>query len=242
MQGDGFFDADVSKTYDRDHGDQPPEQIAKTVDLLSELAGDGPILEFAIGTGRIALPLAARGHLVKGIEMSNAMVSELRKKETGLPLDIAIGDMTTTRVDGTFALVYLIFNTIDNLTMQEAQIACFENAARHLTPGGRFLIETQVPLIQKVPFGQTRHAFACDADHFGVDDIDIVTQNYTSNHVWMDGDTHTYFSLPLRYAWPSEMDLMARIAGIEFENRWGDWDKTPFTRRSTSHISVWRKP
>ncbi len=242
MPDDGYFDEAVAKSYDRNHGADHIDLIPKTVARLRQLAGDGPVLEFAIGTGRIALPLAETGCIVKGIELSRAMVAELRKKETGSPMEIEIGDMTTVQMEGKFSLVYLVFNTIDNLTSQEAQVACFENAARHLLPGGRFLIETQVPPIQKIPFGETRLAFACSTDHMGIDDFDIVSQRYTSNHVRMEYGEYRHFSVPFRYAWPCEMDLMARLAGLELEHRWGDWDQGAFTHLSTSHISVWRKP
>lgn len=242
MNDDGYFDEAVAKTYDQQHGGTDPITIERIVGRLKELAGSGDVLEFAIGTGRIALPLSANGCKVKGIELSNAMVAELRKKETGDPIKVEIGDMVSTQVPGDFSLVYLVFNTIDNLVTQEAQTACFANAARHLTPGGRFLVETQVPPVQQIPFGQSKLAFACDEEHFGVDDFDLASQTYTSNHVWMNGDQHEFLSIPFRYAWPSEMDLMAKLAGLELEYRWADWEQTPFSHLSRAHISVWRKP
>lgn len=235
-----YFGSDVAASYDALHSAQDNGEVDKTVTVLSELAGTGAILEFAIGTGRVALPLAARGHGVSGIELSESMVAQLRKKETQTPLDIAIGDMTTTRMSGTFSLVVLVFNTIDNLTTQEAQIACFQNAAAHLAPGGRFVIETLLPPLQKIPFGETMRAFACDSTHLGIDTFDVTTQNYSSTHVWLDGDTQKFLRVPFRYAWPAEMDLMARLAGMEREHRWADWDKSPLTNQSTSHVSVWR--
>ncbi|WP_417578687.1 class I SAM-dependent DNA methyltransferase [Pelagibacterium sp.] len=241
MTNDGYFPQSVARTYDADHGGTDPGLIQQTVEVLYDLAQGKPALEFAIGTGRIALPLSERGCRVAGIELSQAMVAELRKKETGNPIEVAIGDMTQTRVEAEFSLVFLVFNTIDNLTTQEAQTACFRNAAEHLSRGGRFLIETQVPPIQKLPFGQTMSAFACSPGHMGIDDIDIVTQRYTSNHVWMGGDQTTSLTIPFRYVWPSELDLMAKLAGLELEHRWSDWDKSPFDRFSKSHISVWRK-
>jgi ubiquinone/menaquinone biosynthesis C-methylase UbiE len=160
MQGDGYFDESVAATYDDHHGNADTEAIARTVDVLSELAGNGTALEFAIGTGRIALPLSERC-AVKGIELSRAMVAQLRRKETRTPIEVAIGDMTSARVEGEFSLVYLVFNTIDNLVTQQAQIACFRNAAEHLERGGRFLVETHVPPLQKLPFGETLMAFDC---------------------------------------------------------------------------------
>lgn len=241
MTEDGYFDEAVAKVYEARHGGNDPALIERIVDRLAELAGTGDVLEFAIGTGRIALPLSARRHCVKGIELSKAMVAELRKKETGTPLDVVIGDITSTQVPGTFSLVYLVFNTIDNLVTQEAQIACFQNAARHLAPRGRFLIETRVPPIQQLPFGQTQLAFACDRDHVGVDEFDVATQTYTSTHVWMSGDQHEFVSIPFRYVWPSELELMAKLAGLELEHRWANWEKAPFTHSCRNHISVWRK-
>ncbi len=241
MHDDGYFDEQVARTYDRDHGGTDPAEIRQTVTCLTDLAGGGPILEFAIGTGRIALPLVDHGAQVKGIELSSAMVRRLREKETKPPIEVAIGDMTTTRIEGAFSLVILVFNTIDNLTTQDAQIACFQNAARHLAPGGRFVIETLVPPLQKLPFGETKLAFANSATHFGIDDFDVATQCYSSNHVWMTDASHTHTSIPFRYAWPSEFDLMAKIAGLKPEFRWSNWDRAPFDRFSTKHISVWRK-
>ncbi|WP_171209769.1 MULTISPECIES: bifunctional 2-polyprenyl-6-hydroxyphenol methylase/3-demethylubiquinol 3-O-methyltransferase UbiG [unclassified Ruegeria] len=241
MDTDGYFDEETARSYDQDHGSNDPSLIRATTDCLIELAGKGDILEFATGTGRIALPLADMGANVKGIELSRAMVQRLREKETGKPLDITIGDITSARVEGAFSLVFLVFNTIDNLTTQEAQIACFENASRHLSKGGRFLIETQVPPLQKLPFGEMKLAFANTNRHFGIDEFDIATQNYTSHHVWMTDLVHKHKSIPFRYAWPSELDLMARIAGLRLEFRWSDWNRSPYDRLSTKHISVWKK-
>ncbi|MGL4235952.1 class I SAM-dependent DNA methyltransferase [Tabrizicola sp.] len=242
MQDDGFFDESVARTYDRDHGSTDPALVELTVDALCDLADGGPALEFAIGTGRIALPLADRGVTVKGIELSKAMVAELRKKPNGALVDVTIGDMTTTRVEGPFSLVFLVFNSIDNLTSQEAQTACFINAAAHLNPGGRFVIETLIPPLQKLPFGETRRAFACSDDHWGTDVFDVATQQYSSNHIWVKGGSHARLSIPFRYTWPAELDLMARIAGLELEFRWSDWRRSPFTSLSEKHVSVWRKP
>ena len=240
MATDNHFDTDIARTYDADHAEKAAGDIARTVDVLLALADGGAALEFAIGTGRIALPLAARGCPVSGIELSAAMVNELRKKETGAPMTIAIGDMTTEHVPGRFSLVYLVFNTIDNLVTQDLQVACFANAARHLAPGGRFVIETLVPPIQKLPFGERLRAFASGPDHMGTDEFDVVTQNYTSHHILPNRATARQVSVPFRYAWPAELDLMAKMAGMTLENRWSDWDKSPFTNLSTSHISVWR--
>ena len=241
MNSDGYFDEEVANSYDNDHGGNDQALIDQTVDFLIDLSQQGEILEFAIGTGRIALPLTSKGARVKGIELSGAMVRKLREKETGSPIAVEIGDMTSTRVAGQFSLVFLVFNTIDNLTTQDAQIACFKNASDHLGPGGRFLVETLVPPIQRLPFGETRLAFASSSDHIGIDEFDIATQTYSSNHVWMENDEHKYQSIPFRYAWPAELDLMARMAGLQLEFRWSDWDRSPFDRMSKKHISVWRK-
>lgn len=241
MTEDGYFDDTVARTYDQDTGGDLTlaGQIAATLHALS---GGGTALEFAIGTGRIALPLIRLGTPVTGIELSRAMVSELRKKPGGPLVTVAIGDMTTTRIAGQFSLVYLVFNTIDNLTTQDAQVACFQNAAAHLAPGGRFVIETQVPPLQKIPFGETTHAFACNPGHWGIDSFDLVTQTYTSNHIWFTDGPPRHLTIPFRYAWPAELDLMARLAGLTAEFRWSDWTRTPFTGSSAKHISIWRKP
>lgn len=241
MHDDGYFTADVAKTYDRDHGNTDAVTIGHTIDTICDLAGGGAILEFAIGTGRLALPLVDRGHTVKGIELSKAMVAELRKKENNRAIDVVIGDMTSVHVDGDFSLVVLAFNTIDNLVSQQDQTECFKNAAAHLDPGGRFIVETLVPPIQRIPFGETMRAYDCSDAHWGVDIFDIVTQRYTSNHIWTGDDAPTQLSIPFRYVWPSELDLMANMAGLEFEHRWQDWQRTPFTNTSKSHVSVWRK-
>ena len=199
------------------------------------------MLEFAIGTGRIALPLADRGLQVSGIELSQAMVDEMRKKPGGADIPVKIGDMTTTRMNGEVSLVVLVFNTIDNLTTQEAQIACFANAAAHLKAGGQFVIETLIPPLQDLPFGETKRAFAAEADHIGTDVFDVVTQSYVSHHAWPSSDGVKQLAVPFRYAWPAEMDLMARLAGMSLVHRWGDWDKSPMTRYSRKHVSVWCK-
>jgi len=238
---DGVFDANVAATYDADHGGTDPVLVAATVDVLADLADGGAALEFAVGTGRIALPLAAKGVPVSGIELSAAMVAEMRKKTGGADIPVVIGDMCEVRSEGTFTLVFLVFNTIDNLTTQEAQVACFQNAAAHLEPGGRFVIETQLPPLQRLPFGETRLPFAHDPDHWGVDEFDITTQAYSSHHLWIKDGKTQHLSVPFRYAWPSEMDLMARLAGMTLEHRWADWDRGLFSKDSTKHVSVWRK-
>ena len=241
MGGDTIFDADIAATYDTDHGRTDPAVIAATVGTLSQLAAEGPALEFAIGTGRIALPLRATGVPVSGIEISQAMVDQMRAKPDGNAIDVFIGDMCTAQVPGAFSLVFLVFNTIDNLTSQSAQLACFENAARHLAPGGRFVIETQVPPLTRLSPGETRLAFARSDRHWGIDEFDLTTQSYTSHHLWMTENGSKRLSVPFRYVWPSELDLMARIAGMRLEHRWADWSQRSFTAEAGFHVSVWRK-
>jgi hypothetical protein len=240
---ENHFDGWVARHYDTtvaDHFD--PAVLGPAVDVLAELAGDGRALEFAIGTGRVALPLRARDVDVRGIELSEAMVEQLRAKPGGGALEVTIGDMATTRVDDTFTLVYLVFNTINNLLTQEAQVACFENAAAHLGPGGCFVVEVGVPALQRLPPGETVRAFDVSADHLGFDEYELATQ-WSASHHWyrVDGRWHE-FSMPFRYVWPSELDLMARIAGMRLRDRWSDWDRSPFTSTSRKHVSVWEKP
>ena len=241
MTQDGYFDEAVAETYDARH-QTDPATIEATVRLLAELCENGPALEFAIGTGRIALPLQEKGVTVSGIELSSAMAQKLKGKPGAASIDVTVGDMVTTRLEGDFSLVYLVFNTIDNLISQNAQIACFENAANHLRPGGRFLIETLVPPLQKLPVGQNQLAFSRSDGHWGIDEFDVATQHYTSHHSWFNGGSCERISVPFRYAWPAELDLMARIAGLKLESRWADWNKSPFDAQSDAHISVWRKP
>lgn len=242
MQGDGHFGEGVAATYDEDVAGSGHAITDSTVDLLFELANGGRALELAIGTGRIALPLAQRGVVVAGIELSRAMVARLRAKPGGAGIEVAIGDMTTTLVQGRFALVYLVFNTINNLTTQDAQTACFANAAAHLQPGGRFLVEVGVPPLQRLARGETRLAFALSDTHWGVDEFDTATQLFTSHHMTLHGGRWDQVAIPFRYAWPAELDLMARLAGLALEARWGGWRREPFTGLSESHVSVWRKP
>jgi SAM-dependent methyltransferase len=240
---EGFFGERVAASYDEDGtGMFAPEVVDPAVGQLAELAGDGAALELGIGTGRIALPLAARGVRVAGIDSSEPMVARLRAKPGGEALEVAIGDFATTRVPGVFSLVYLVFNTIFNLVTQDAQVACFANAAAHLAPGGRFVVETMVPDLQNLPVGQTIIPFRAGPDGISFDVYDVVTQRFSSQHyVFQDGRV-SVFPVEFRYAWPSELDLMARLAGMIFEHRWDGWGRAPFTRLSRSHVSVWRKP
>lgn len=242
MHEDGHFGARAAATYDQDLAGSERANVGPAVELLRELAQGGRALEFAIGTGRIALPLAQRGVPVAGIELSRAMIERLRAKEGGAAIEVAIGDMTSTRVPGRFALIYLVFNTINNLTTQEAQVACFANAAGHLQPGGRFLVEVGVPSLQRLAKGETRRAFALSDTHWGIDEFDIATQRFSSHHMTLRDGRWEAVSVPFRYAWPAEQDLMARLAGLGLEARWSGWGREPFTGASESHVSVWRKP
>ncbi len=214
------------------------------VDFLAALASGGAALEFGVGTGRLALPLRGRGIEVHGIDLSAAMLEELARQPGADGVDVTLGDIATTSVTGgadSFALVYLVRNTIMNLTTQDAQVACFANAAWHLRPGGKFVIEVMVPELRRLPPGTTVRAFATGPDHFGFEEYDVATQNSVSFHVWeRDGRIET-FSAPFRHVWPAELDLMARLAGLELRERWADWDRSPFTSESRSHISVWEK-
>jgi SAM-dependent methyltransferase len=239
---DGIFDERVAATYDDDGPMFAPDAIDPAVDLLVRLADGGPALEFAIGTGRIGLPLAARGVPVHGIDLSNAMVERLRAKRGGRDIPVTIGDIASTRIAGSFSLVYLVYNTIMNLTTQEAQVACFHNAAAHLRPGGRFLIEVGIPDLRRLPPGETTRVFEASEDSWGFDEYDVANQRLTSHHLDIVGGGLERFSTPARYAWPAEYDLMARLAGMTLFDRWGGWREEPFTDDSRIHVSVWQKP
>lgn len=219
------------------------EALGPTLDLLVDLAGGGRVLEFAIGTGRIGVPLMRRGLDVVGIELSSPMVEQLRRKATAEQLPVEIGDMATAQVQGRFSLVVLVFNTIGNLCTQDEQVDCFANAARHLVPGGRFLVEVGVPPLRFLPPGQSSVPFDVSVDHVGFDTIDVVTQRAVSHHYDLfDDGGYRYSPHNYRYVWPSELDLMARMAGMALEHRWDGWDRAPFTADSQRHISVWRVP
>ncbi|TWH73591.1 class I SAM-dependent DNA methyltransferase [Modestobacter roseus] len=233
-----FFDERVAATYD-DDGMSAPEVVDPAVDLLAELADGGPALELAVGTGRIALPLAARGVPVSGIDTSAPMLARLRAKPGADAVRATEGDMTTARVPGTFSLVYLVFNTIMNVTSQDGQVAVFGNAAAHLGPGGRFVVEVMVPALQRLPPGETVRAFTLTDEHLGFDEYDVVTQRLVSHHHRVGEGV---LRVPFRYVWPAELDLMARLAGMELEHRWAGWDRAPFTAASTAHVSVYRRP
>ncbi|KGN31903.1 methyltransferase [Knoellia sinensis KCTC 19936] len=242
MTSSDLWDAEAAERYDDSSAWMfTPEVLDPTVDFLADLAGDGPALELAIGTGRVAIPLAQRGVPVTGIELSQPMIDQLHGKQPDLP--VVVGDMATTTVDGEFALVYLVFNTIGNLRTQAEQVECFRNAARHLAPGGRFVIELWIPGIRRFPPGQSAVPFHVGEHHVGFDTYDMSTQQGTSHHYRRHDDgTATYAASNFRYIWPAECDLMAQLAGLEFERRIADWHGTPFTSDSESHVSVWRKP
>jgi SAM-dependent methyltransferase len=237
------FGPDVASRYDEDSAAMfAPETLEPAVERLAALAGDRPALELAIGTGRVALPLAARGVAVTGIELSEAMVAQLRAKPGGDAIPVAIGDMATTRVDGSFGLVYLVFNTLVNLTSQDAQVACFENAAAHLEPGGCFVVEVGIPQLRRLPPGERGNVIGIEDGYWGIDEFDVVGQRLVSHHfIATDGGIRRK-SLPFRYVWPSELDLMARLAGLRLRERSADWHGAPLAEDSRSHVSVWEKP
>jgi SAM-dependent methyltransferase len=216
--------------------------VEPAVDFLAGLAGDGAALELGVGTGRIALPLSRRGVRVHGIDLSAAMVERLRAKPGGDAVAVTIGDFATTRVEGSFSLAYLVFNTIKNLTTQDEQVACFENVAAHLEPGGCFVVEVNLPALQRLPPGETIRAFELGPTKVGFDEYDVATQRLVSHHYSLvDGELDLH-SVPFRYVWPAELDLMARLAGMRLRERWGGWTREPFTSESAKHVSVWEKP
>jgi SAM-dependent methyltransferase len=236
------FGEGVAQRYDESSADMfDPDVVGPVVDFLAQLAGDGAALELGVGTGRIALPLSERGVRVHGIDLSEAMVAQLREKPGGERIEVAIGDFATTRVDGTFSLAYLVFNTINNLTSQDAQVACFENVSAHLEPGGCFVIEVGVPGLRTLPPGKAHQVFAFGPDHIGVDEYDPANQGLVSHHLFPAADRWELRSIPFRYVWPAELDLMARLAGMRVRERWSGWKREPFTSDSTKHISVWEK-
>ena len=242
MHDDGYFDERIAARYDESSGEMfDAAVVGPVVDLLAELAGNGRALELGIGTGRIAVPLAQRGVPVHGIELSKAMTGRLRAKPGADDIGVTIGDFSTATVDGTFSVAYLVFNTIMNLTTQEAQVACFRNVAAHLEPGGRFVIEVGVPRLRQLPPGETLQAFDVSETHWGVDEVDVATQGLISHHlVIVDGRAERN-SVPFRYVWPSELDLMAELAGMRLRDRWSGWKREPFTSESEKHVSVWEK-
>jgi SAM-dependent methyltransferase len=238
-----YFDERIARSYEARWPELfEPAAIDPVVEFLAGLAGGGAALELGIGTGRIAIPLSRRGVRVHGIDLSPDMVAELRAKPGGGGVGVTVGDFATTRVEGRFSLAYLLRNTIMNLTTQDSQVACFQNVAAHLEPGGCFVIEVIVPALQRLPPGGTVRPFTVTPTHLGFDEYDVANQGLISHHCWMlDGRAET-LSAPFRYVWPAELDLMARLAGMTLRERWSDWARSPFTSDSTQHVSVWENP
>ena len=237
-----YFGERVAERYDESTADlSDAAAVDPVVDFLVDLCSEGTALELGIGTGRIALPLAQRGIHVHGIDLSEAMVAKLRAKPGASNIGVTVGDFATTTVEKRFSVAYLVFNTIMNLTTQDEQVACFQNVAAHLQPGGRFVIEVMVPDLQRLPPGETVRPFTVSATRLGFDEYDVAAQGLISHHYWavdgkLEGD-----SIPFRYVWPAELDLMARIAGMSLRERWSGWKREPFTSDSTTHVSVWEK-
>jgi len=240
---DGYFGERIAARYDESSAEMfDPAVVEPAIDLLAELAGSGRALELGIGTGRIALPLAQRGVVVYGIDMSNAMVARLRAKPGGEDIGVTIGDFATTTVEGTFSVGYLVYNTIWNLTTQGAQVACFRNVAAHLEPGGCFVIEVGVPALRQLPPGETILANYVNEASWGFDEYDVANQGLISHHFKVIDGKVDRNSIPFRYTWPSELDLMAELAGMRLRERWSGWKREPFTSDSRKHVSVWEKP
>jgi SAM-dependent methyltransferase len=239
---EGYFGERIAAAYDEQSASEfDPAVVAPAVDRLAQLAGGGAALEFAIGTGRIALPLSERGVRVAGIDSSEAMLERLRQKPGADRIEAVAGDMASTRLGGEFSLVYLVFNTIFNLTSQDGQVACFENAAAHLGAGDRFVIEARVPELQRLPLGQTMLPWRADPDGMSFYVYDTVIQRLGGRHYrFVDGRVEAN-PIEMRYVWPAELDLMARIAGMRLQDRWANWQREPFTALSPSHVSVYER-
>ena len=242
LSQDDLWDEEAAATYDTPgEGADAPDVVGPAVERLAAIADGGPALEFAVGTGRIAIPLIARGVPVSGIEFSTHMIRRLRQKIPADQLPVTVGDMSSTRVDGDFSLVYLVFNTIGNLLTQDAQVECFRNAAAHLRPGGHFVVELWVPDLRRMPPGVPAAVESVEDGYILVDTMDTLRQHLISYHFrFGDGHQAHVGRTPHRYIWPSELDLMGRLAGFERESRWSDWQGRPFTQDSTSHVSVYR--
>jgi SAM-dependent methyltransferase len=239
---DGYFDERVAARYDESEADMfDPDAVEPVVDFLVELAGEGRALELGIGTGRIALPLAQKGVPVHGIDLSRAMTSRLQEKPGGEQIGVSIGDFATTTVDETFSVAYLVFNTIHNLTTQAEQVACFRNVAAHLQPGGCFVIEVGIPNLQRLPPGETMRVFDASDTHWGIDEYDVANQGLVSHHYSLVDGRLERVSMPFRYVWPAELDLMAELAGMALRERWSGWKREPFTSESRKHVSVWER-
>jgi SAM-dependent methyltransferase len=244
MGQEGIWDVDAAQDYDTPgSGMFAPEVLEPTIDCLARLAGDGPALEFAVGTGRVAIPLADRGVPVTGIELSGPMIERLRAKADEDTIPVVVGDMASTVAPGSFTLVYLVYNTISNLLTQGEQVACFRNAARHLRPGGRFVIELWVPELRKLPPGLQATVWQSEPGYIGLDTYDVLHQRVVSHHFHFDDSKQArLFRSPHRYIWPAELDLMAQLAGFDLESRHADWSGSEFTAESRSHVSVYRLP
>ncbi|SDF35014.1 Methyltransferase domain-containing protein [Blastococcus fimeti] len=242
MSSSDVWDAGTAARYDRQSAFMfAPDVLDPAVDVLAELAGEGPALELAIGTGRVAIPLTDRGVPVAGIELSQPMADELHRKRPDIP--VVVGDMATATAPGEFSLVYVVWNSLGNVRTQDEQVATFANAARHLAPGGHVVVELGVPALRRFPPGQTAVPFHVGSHHVGFDTLDLLTQQGTSHHYWRrDDGTVRYAASNFRYVWPAELDLMARLAGLEFVRRTADWRGAPVTGESESAVSVWRKP
>ena len=242
MTSSDLWDEATAADYDRTSSFMfGADVLDPAVDFLARLAGEGSALEFAVGTGRVAIPLASRGIPVTGIELSQPMADQLHRKRPDLP--VVVGDMATATAPGAFSLVYVVWNSLGNVRTQDAQVATFGNAARHLVPGGHFVVELGVPQLRRFPPGQTAVPFHVGGRHVGFDTLDLVTQQGTSHHYWREDDgTVRYAASNHRYVWPAELDLMARLAGLEHVRRVADWHGRPFTGDSESAVSVWRKP
>lgn len=242
MQPDEIWDVEAARRYDTPGtGMFAPEVLVPTVECLARLADDGPALELAIGTGRVAVPLSERGVPVTGIELSDPMIQRLRTRVGEDTIPVVVGDMASAVAPGTFTLVYLVYNTIANLLTQAEQVACFRNAARHLRPGGRFVIELWVPELRRLPPGQQATVWHSEPAYIGLDTYDVLHQRVVSHHFHFgDGTVARLFRTPHRYVWPAELDLMAQIAEFELESRHADWSGSEFTADSRSHVSVYR--
>jgi SAM-dependent methyltransferase len=238
--GSIVWDRQIAQVYDATYASESdPSVVDPMVDLLVEFADRGPVLEFAVGTGRIALPLSTRGVPVHGIELSPHMVEQLRSKPNSEAIAVTIGDMAKVRVAGSFELVYVVANSIMNLTTQEEQLGVFANAAAHLAPGGHFVVELIVPQLRRVPPSEAGWIFQMDSDHVGIETFDDVASQVAWSHHWMEVDGRLVrHSAPYRYIWPSELVLMAKLAGLDLEDRWGDWDRSPFTSESAKQVAV----
>lgn len=244
MRQEDIWDAETARSYDTPGtGMFDPALLAATADRLAGLADGGRALEFAIGTGRVAIPLTERGVAVTGIELSMPMINQLRTKVDDETIPVIIGDMATASAPGEFSLVYLVFNTISNLLTQSEQVGCFRNAARHLVPGGRFVVELWVPELRKLPPGQQATVWQVEPGYIGLDTYDVLSQQVVSHHVRFDeGRTAQLTRSPHRYIWPAELDLMGQLAGFTLESRHADWNGAEFTADSRSHVSVYRLP